>query len=199
MSVTVDDEPLAAELLGLSTVGQVLSHLQARNRLVVHVLIDGREPNLERIDALRNQPLSDRVVYIETVEPHRIAAEVFDSVQILLIEADQLRAQAVEHLQAGEHADALKKLANCFTTWTHTQASVEKVARLLRVDLERVQLSNGRSLRAWLNTFTGQLGEIRSALEARDYSQLADVLAYEAHDAGTRWQEAVDAIRATLN
>ena len=198
MSVTVDDEPLAAESLGLSTVGHVLAHLQSRNRLVVHVLIDGHEPNFERIESLRAQPLGGKVVYIETVEPHRIAGEVFDSVQSLLVEADQLRAQAVEHLQIGEHTDALKKLGSCFTTWTHTQASVEKVARLLRVDLERIQLGDGVSLQAWLGQFTAQLTDIRSSLEARDYSQLADVLAYESHDAGQRWQEAIDAIRATL-
>jgi hypothetical protein len=46
MSVTVDHQPLATETLGLKTVGQVLAHLQRQDRLVVHVLIDGQEPNL---------------------------------------------------------------------------------------------------------------------------------------------------------
>lgn len=198
MSVTVDDEPLAAESLGLSTVGQVLSHLQSRNRLVVHVLIDGAEPDLERVDVLRSQSLRDRVVYIETVEPHRIAGEVFASVRVSLQEAEPLREQAVEHLQAGEHAEALKKLGVCFTTWVHTQTSVEKVARLLRIDLDAVRLHGDVSLHTWLDTFGAQLAEIRTALESRDYSQLADILAYEAHDAGTRWREAIDEIAKTL-
>ena len=63
-----------------ATVGHVLAHLKARDRLVVHVLIDGHEPDLGRIESLRTEPRRDRVVYIETVEPHRIAGEVFDSV-----------------------------------------------------------------------------------------------------------------------
>src|SRR5687768_1685856 len=44
MSVIVDQQPLAAETLGLTTVGQVLAHLKRDNRLIVHVLIDGKEP-----------------------------------------------------------------------------------------------------------------------------------------------------------
>lgn len=197
MSVTVDDEPLAADSLGLSTVGEVLSHLRSRNRLVVHVLIDGHEPDLERLDTLREQLIGDRTVFIETVEPQRIASDVFDQVESLLTDADELRTQAVDHLQAGEHADALKKLGTCFTTWNHTQESIEKIARLLRIDLDRVSLDDG-TLQAWLAKFATQLGEIRTALESRDYSHLGDILAYEAHDTGDRWRQAIDAMRATL-
>ena len=48
MSVTVDQRPLPVEELGLNTVGEVLTHLQKSGggRLVVHVLIDGQEPDL---------------------------------------------------------------------------------------------------------------------------------------------------------
>ena len=53
MSVTVDREPLPADRLGLKTVGQVLKHLRNRSRIVVHVLIDGKEPALDRLGAHR--------------------------------------------------------------------------------------------------------------------------------------------------
>ena len=43
MSVIVDDQTIPAEQLGLTTLGQLLNHLQRDNRLVVHVLIDGQE------------------------------------------------------------------------------------------------------------------------------------------------------------
>ncbi|RYG79414.1 hypothetical protein EON77_09170, partial [bacterium] len=153
----------------------MLTHLQKKNRLVVHVMIDGREPDFEQMDAVRAQPIADRTVYIETVEPHRIAAEVFDQVELLLIDAGPLREQVIAHLHAGEHAEALKKLGGCFTSWTHAQQSIEKIAKLLRVDLGRITLDNGQTLATWLGTFAGQLGEIRGALENRDYSLLADL------------------------
>ncbi len=197
MSVTVDDEPLAAESLGLRTVGQVLSHLRSKQRLVVHLMIDGREPDLNQMDALRSQVLGQKAVFIETVEPRQIAADVFDSVESLLTDAEMLREQAVSHLQAGEHADALKKLGSCFTTWNHTQESVEKIARLLSVDLEAIELDDG-TLQTWLGQFSVQLTDIRSALESRDYVALSDILAYEAHNTSGRWRQAIDAIRATI-
>lgn len=198
MSVTVDDQPLAAETLGLRTVGQVLSHLRSKQRLVVHLMIDGREPDLQQMESVCAQPLAQRAVYIETVEPKRIAAEVFNSVESLLVDAETLRAQAVTHLQAGEHADALKKLGTCFTTWNSTQESIEKVARLLSIDLDQVQLDES-SLQSWLGEFTQQLTDIRSALEARDYVTLSDILAYEAHDTSGRWRQAIDAIRSAID
>lgn len=198
MSVTVDDEPLATDALGLATVGQVLTHLRDKNRLVVHVMIDGREPDFDQMESVRAQPIADRTVYIETVEPQRIAAEVFDQVERLLIDAGPLREQAIAHLHAGEHAEALKKLGGCFTSWTHAQQSIEKIAKLLRVDLERIALADGTTLGAWLATFATQLGEIRGALENRDYSLLADLLEHETLETASRWQSAIDAIRATL-
>lgn len=198
MSVTVDDEPLDNDALGLSTVGQVLSHLQKKNRLVVHVMIDGHEPDFEQMDAVRAQPIADRTVYIETVEPQRIAGEVFDQVELLLIDAGPLREQVIAHLHDGDHAEALKKLGGCFTSWTHAQQSIEKIAKLLRVDLDRIALDNGTTLSAWLTTFAGQLGEIRGALENRDYNLLAELLEYETLETADNWRSAIAAIRATL-
>lgn len=197
MSVTIDDQPFAAESLGLRTVGQVLSHLRRRHRLVVNLKIDGHDPNLEQIESLYAQPLGQRTVFIETVEPQQIANEVFDSVETLLDDAEALREQVVGHLQTGEHADALKKLGSCFTTWSHTLQSVEKVAKLLRVNLEEIHLDKG-SLGKWLIEFSGQLGEIRSALESRDYVALSDILSYEVHDASDRWRQSLNAIRKSI-
>ena len=197
MSVTVDDQPLGAEALGLKTVGQLLAYLRSNQRLVVHMMVDGHEPDLDQIETLRALSLDERTLFIETIEPKQIATDVFDQVQNLLCDAELLRGQAVSHLQAGEMADALKKLGSCFTTWNHTQESIEKIARLLSVDLENINLGQG-SLQTWLQSFSRQLSDIRSALEARDYVTLSDILAYEAHQTSSRWQEAIEAIRATI-
>jgi len=76
MSVTVDDRPMLAEQLGFTTVGQVLAHLKKENRLVVHVLIDGREPDLDRLGQIRQSPLNGHTIYIETAEPRQMALDV---------------------------------------------------------------------------------------------------------------------------
>lgn len=197
MSVTVDDQPLAAESLGLRTVGEVLSYLRSKKRLVVHMMIDGQEPDLAKLDALYAQPLSRNALFIETADPKEIADDVFDQVESLLADSESLREQAVSHLQSGEHAEALKKLGTCFVTWNHTQESIQKVSRLLNIDLQGVQLES-QSLRQWLEGFARQLTDIRAALESRDYVSLSDILAYEAHDTADRWRDALDAMRASI-
>ena len=69
MSVTIDHELFAAEAIGLQTVGQVLTHLQGFNRLIVNLLIDGEEPDLSLLGKIRRTARGDHTVYIETANP----------------------------------------------------------------------------------------------------------------------------------
>src|SRR3954465_11230817 len=65
MFVTVDHEPLEIQELGLMTVGQVLSHVQRENRLVVNLLIDGEEPDLDTLGTVKRSPLAGHTLFIE--------------------------------------------------------------------------------------------------------------------------------------
>ena len=86
MSIMVDDRPLAAEPLGLRTIGQLLTHIQKNNRLITHMLIDGQEPDLARLGSLKQKPLDGHTLYIETTEPRRMALEVLAAVEAQLRE-----------------------------------------------------------------------------------------------------------------
>jgi hypothetical protein len=198
MTVMVDQEPLAAEQLGLSTVGQVLSHLSSRNRLVVHLMIDGRSPDMGSIETVRSQPLTGRTVYIETTEPKQIVTDVCREADQLLDEAEAMRSQAIDLLQTGKPADAFRRLSVCFNNWNHTRESVQKVGRLLRADLKRLFVGD-ESLQAWLESFTVQLAQMRQAIESRDFIHLSDVLAYEAHETTGRWRSALNQLRALVS
>ncbi len=90
MSVTVDSQPLCADALGFKTVGQVLSHLQRDNRLVVNVLIDGCEPDLNRLSAVKQSLLSHHTLFVETADPREMALEVLDEVETHLGEASSM-------------------------------------------------------------------------------------------------------------
>src|SRR3954447_25551711 len=107
MAVMVDKQPLSTDSLGLKTVGQVLSHLQKDNRLVVHVLIDGQEPDLDRIAAICSKPLVGHTLFIETAEPKRLALEVLAEVEKQLDEADRLKNDSVQLLQGNHQTKAL--------------------------------------------------------------------------------------------
>lgn len=197
MSVTVDHELFEANQLGLETVGQVLTHFQRLNRLVVNLLIDGEEPEPGHLGEVRRKPINDHIVYIETADPYGMAMEVLDEVQVQLSEAERLRKEAINLLQRNHVERALQKLSGCFSTWMNAQESVTKTAQLLRVDLDECQ-ADGRPLNVVIHEFNDQLRLMKRALENRDYVLLADTLLYESTDTNHRWQEALDAVRHAI-
>ena len=197
MSVTVDHRPLAAENLGLKTLGQVLAHLQKDNRLVVHVLIDGEEPDLDHLPKMKQSPVEGHTVFIETADPRQMAVEVLDEVASQLDEADRLKTEAADLLQRNQNAPAMEKLAGCFTTWQHAQESILKTAQLLRIDLTLVRASK-LSMHELFNEFAKQLKAIRVALESRDFVTLSDLLLYETTETSAQWRDAIATMRKTI-
>ena len=198
MSVTVDDEPLATDSMGFKTVGQVLTHLHRGNRLVVNLLIDGHAPDLSVMPTLRGSPLNGHTVYIETVEPRAMALGVIDDVQEQLSETDAMREQAVDLLSRNQVGKAMEKLSGCFAVWHAAQEAVQKVAQLLRLDLNKVKVGS-KSLAGLMTDFAEQLRQIRGAIERRDFVTLSDILSYEADQTSNRWRDALIAVRDTVS
>jgi hypothetical protein len=197
MAVTIDHEPLAAEQMGYRTIGHVLAHIQKDNRLVTSLLIDGLEPDLDRIGTVRQSLLTAHTIFIETADPAKMAIDVLCEVEDQLGETDRLRLGAVELLQRGQANRALEKLSGCFSTWQIAQDSVLKVAQLLRIDLETLRVW-GRPLTDMLCDFTAQLRQIKTALEHRDYVTLTDILTYEATETSNQWREALASMRGAI-
>ncbi len=197
MSVTVDRKPLHAENLGLKTLGQVLAHLQKDNRLIVHLLIDGKEPDRQHLRKARQSPVNGHTVFIETADPRQMAIAVLDQVAAQLDEADRLKTEAAELLQRKQNAPAMEKLSGCLTTWQHAQESVLKTARLLRLDLSLIRVA-GHAVADELQKFTVQLKRIRRALERREFVTLEEILLHETAETSGSWRSAIDAIKKTI-
>src|SRR5918993_2841258 len=162
MSVTIDHVTLLTDDLGLKTIGQVLSHVQTRNRLVINMLIDGEEPDLDRMSDVRRVPLNGHTLFIETAEPRVMALEVLAEVEDQLGEADRLKGEAVDLLQRNAAVRAMERLSGCFSTWQHAQESLLKTAQLLRIDLARVKIGV-ETLADVVGGFIGQLREVKQA------------------------------------
>jgi hypothetical protein len=194
MPVTVDDSTLRTEDLGLRTVGQVLAHLQRERRLVVHVLIDGREPDLGKLGDVRKSPIKDHHVFIETADPREMAMDILKQVEAELSEADRIKSEAAKLLQNNQNTRAMEKLSGCLTTWQHVQESLQGTARLLKIDLEKITLMKG-PLTGLIVRFSEQLKQIRASLENRDFVTLGDVLTYEISSTSAEWREALEVMR----
>lgn len=197
MSVTVDHQPLPAEEMGLKTIGQVLAHLQKERRLVVHVLLDGEEPDLNRLSQLRAAPLLGHTLFIETTEPKKMAHDVLQQVESHLAEADRLTRDAVQLLNENQNIKAMEKLQGCFSTWAHAQESVLKVSQLLRIDLNKIQVE-GQPFTQLIGEFARQLQLIRTSLENRDFVSLVDALVYEVSESSAHWRSAIRSIRSVI-
>ena len=135
MSVTVDHEDLAAESLGLTTIGHVLSHLQRDNRLVINLLIDGQKPDLGKLGQIRSSPLNGHTLFIETAEPREIALDVLAEVDAQLEDGDRLKDEAVDLLQQNNPAAAMERLSGCFTIWNAARESIQKTTLFLSLAL----------------------------------------------------------------
>jgi hypothetical protein len=194
MAVTVDRESLATDVLGLRTIGQLLSHLRQDDRLVVNLLIDGQEPDLARLGDVRRAPLLGRSIYIETASARETALDVLDDVQTELDEADQSKTDAIELLQQNQVGSAMEKLGRCFSTWQLAQESVLKTSQLLRADVESFDVG-GHTLPVFLNEFTLQLHQIKNALVNQDYVLLSDMLQYETSETSERWRAVLSHLR----
>jgi hypothetical protein len=197
MSVTVDQEPLAAEALGLQTVGEVLAHLQRDDRLVVNLLIDGQRPDLAGMTQIRQSSVRGRTLFIETARPKQMALEVMDEVEMQLRHADQFKTEAADLLQQNQVAKAMEKLGVCFTTWQAAQESVVKTGQLLRIDLESLVVE-GQSLIQIMSEFTSQLRQIKETLVDRDFVLLSDILLYETTESSRKWGGVLEAMRAVI-
>ncbi len=194
MPVTVDQKSLPTEALGLKTVGQVLSHLQNENRLVVNLLIDGQQPNLSEITRIRKSLVVGRTLYIETARPNEMVLEVLDDVQEQLVQAEEFKSQAADLLQKNQVGSAMEKLGIYFTTWQSAQESVLKISQLLRLDLETTRVGT-HSVTEILFNLTAQLREIRKTLVDRDFVSLTDLLLYETTETYRHWVEVLGTLR----
>ncbi|HEX4054297.1 MAG TPA: hypothetical protein VHX86_08530 [Tepidisphaeraceae bacterium] len=197
MPVTVDHSPLRAEELGLRTVGQVLTHLKREKRLVVHVLIDGLEPDLGRLTDVRKSPLKDHQVFIETADPNEMALDVLNQVEAQLGEADRIKSEAAKLLQTNQNVRAMEKLSGCLTTWQHAQESLLGTARLLNISLEHITVGD-KPLTDLVVEFAEQLKQIKSSLENRDFVTLGDLLIYETTQTSGQWRQALCTLRKMI-
>jgi hypothetical protein len=198
MSVTVDRLPLQTGEMGLQTLGQLIAHLQKDNRLVVHVLVDGQEPDLSQMGSVRKIPLDQHTLFVETADPRQLAIQALTEVDAQLDEADRLRSEASDLILQSQNQKAMERLSGCFSTWQNAQESVLKTAQLLRLDLASLQ-SEGHPLPDMIREFAEQLRQIKSALESRDFVLLNDILTYEAPQTTSRWRGAVRSLKSVIS
>ena len=197
MSVTVDHEKLDIVTPNLRTLGDVFRRLQASNRLIVRLVIDGVSPDPTHLSTIHGTPLAGHTVFIETVDPKSAALEVLVQAYAELDSADLLKAEAAKFLQSNNWNEAMERLHQCLAKWQQAQKAIVTVGKMFKIDVEGLTVT-GRPLRAFSQEFTRQLRDLQTAIQSADMVGVSDVLVYETAHTGDSWRAAIESLRTVI-
>lgn len=197
MPVTVDHQPLDTAALDLPTIGDVLTHLREKGRIAVELTVDGKSPSNIEMETIRAQPAGEHDVAIATADPREMALDALSAMEQALQQTDDLRQTAADLLQRNEIQPAMQSLGICLTTWQQAQQCVTQSAALTGIDLNALSV-DGQPMLELITCFSGQLREIRTALENQDYVSLSDILTYELSETGPAWRNAIAALSTDI-
>lgn len=183
MVVTLDDATITIDTLAPGAVLQdVVDAVRAshvRGRLVVSLSVNGRTLAADELDAALRRPVEGTdEIRLETGEPQALVCNTFDELAIAFDEARWQHTAVADRLAAGGHDAAIRELGSYFELWQTCQQALGQCSELLSKDLTEVSY-HGLPLREYLGSAAGVLGQIRAALEARDYVSLGDLVRYE--------------------
>jgi hypothetical protein len=162
---------------------------QERGRLVVEVMVDGRQWTREDFDAMEAGEASPRAdeVHLTSAEPRELVIGVFTDARQAIADATALQSEAAEMLQAGELQPGLKTLNEAITIWQSVQQAVADAARMVALDLG-ANTAQGATASAAFSRLGTLLRTLCDQLETTDVSGLADTLLYDMPEVAEQWR-----------
>jgi hypothetical protein len=183
MLVTLDDATVTIDSLApdarLQDVVDAVRASHAQGRLVVSLALNGKLLTPDELNAALQQPLANGdEIRLETGEPRALACSAFNELAVAFEEARWQHTAMADQFAAGGHDAAIRELGAYFELWQTCQQALAQCGELLAQDLTGFSY-HGLPLGDYLNSAAGVLGQIRAALEARDYVSLGDLVRYE--------------------
>lgn len=183
MLVTLDDATITIDSLApdarLRDLVDAVRASHAPGRLVVSLALNGRVLAPEELNAALQQPLTGGdEIRLETGEPQALACNTFHELAVAFAEARWQHSGVADQFAAGSHDAAIRELGAYFELWQTCQQALAQCGELLAQDLTGFSY-HALPLGQYLSSAAGVLGQIRTALEARDYVSLGDLVRYE--------------------
>jgi hypothetical protein len=199
MNVLLDDQPCQFDA---ASVGEAItaaaSLAEARGRMIVEVLVDGRALSQSDLDEPSNQTMrgSAGEVRLSSALPTELVRATFQDAAGALSEADALQQSAAGMIQAGQVTQAMDKLAEALSIWSSVQQALVLGAPAAGINLETELAAIGREQA--LSQLNQHLKAIRDALQTRDPVGLADTLLYDLPDVVSQWRSLLHALAERL-
>lgn len=159
--------------------------------VVVGLRCDGLEVGPGEMEATLRRPTSQcRRLEIYTGSQSDLVADAMRQSSLALNEAASQHHQIVEMLSAGRVTDGVAQLARSLEIWKGVHDAISQSVRMLGIAPADLVIE-GRSLDELIVEPRELLMNVKSALEARDYVLLADILQYEFDVVVARWQSII--------
>lgn len=195
MEVYVDGRSFVGDMGG--TVGDLLARLRGPDgdRIVVALRFDGQAVEGLAVDQLRAASLAEPGrLELQTDSARRLAARALGEVAEMLGQTHEHHVAIAELLAAGKQAKAMELLTACFTVWNSAEQSLTQASRLVGLRLDGADTSAGEMI----DRLRSGLGEIKHALEIRDFVAVADLVEYEMPPVTAGWQKMLAALQQSL-
>ena len=191
MAIFLDDQVvlLDGENLG-DLLGSAKRRLEADDRVVVEVRIDGEKLDGDGIDRQQTIQISDSEVRLYTAEPLQLAASTLDLARGQLTEARTVQQEASDLVHDDRLADALEKISQVIEIWLQVQPAVLDSARFVGLDLDQITV-DGSPVTDYTDELIENLRTLKELIANGDTVGLADVLAYEWPPVVDRWDRVI--------
>lgn len=177
MRVLLDGRPIRVEGSSLGTALEAIARAST-GRLVVDLRADGEPvPSVH----LSNPPATDpyaQELHATTTDVQSAMTDALLAAAEALERADSLHGSAAVLLQQGRVPDALRDLSQALNTWEEVRRTIELTSDPRDAGGSAFAVGP-EPVADVLASLSIRLSEIRSSMRSRDWSTLADVLAYD--------------------
>lgn len=204
MRIYVDDKPLAPDAMPAeTTLAAALNAVGAAfaDRLIVEAMADGAAVPQQDLDQPpENHPYAQELRF-RTADPELLVREtLFDASDALqAIRETQQRCAAL--IQTGDNQTALAELGRVVGVWDQVNRAWE-LSRAAGAGTwaspEAVSEAAGADIEAATGHLNDSLRDLQRALLAMDWSELADVLAFEMDEQAAAWSEMMSRLAGRL-
>lgn len=185
MQITIDQQPceLATDSVW-AAIAEASAQAQAKGRLIIEVIVDGKQLSDEELAALESEQRAANSVELTTANVGALVAEVFAEADDALGLAETMQTEAAEKLQAGAQGEAMAKLSEAISIWQDAQRALELGMAALGGDSTAI---DSKTLEESVARLRQQLDGVCESLRQRDMIALADALLYELPECVTEW------------
>ena len=202
MKLLLNERELTPPLPERTTLGSALLTAQEQineDEVIAAIHVDGEPLTAQLLSEWKNRPIGDFCeTRIEALKRPTLAGRGLRLLAQALAQSNADRQQISEYLCQGRAAEAMNLLPEYLGIWQGAQQTLASAARLLQLDLDRLEIFDAeqpdqtRMFPDCVAELTGQLGQVKFALEAGDLVLLSDLLDYEFAPLTERWQNLLE-------